>query len=104
VNKQRFLTEHWYFLFKATVENIPSYGMNKYPMYNMLTIRALHSSTHCFPFDTCFGYLPKVPLELIYGRDVDSNEEINEDSAHKFIQRIQRVHQVVREQLEKTQA
>ena len=40
----------------------------------------------------------------MYGRDVDSNEEINEDEAHKFIQRIQQVHQAVREQLEKSQA
>jgi hypothetical protein len=37
----------------------------------------------------------------MYGRDVDSNEERNEDRAHKFIQRIQQVHQAVREQLEK---
>jgi hypothetical protein len=29
----------------------------------------------------------------MYGRDVDSNEERNEDRAHKFIQRIQQVHQ-----------
>jgi hypothetical protein len=40
----------------------------------------------------------------MYGRDVDSNEERNEDRAHKFIQRIQQVHQEVREQLEKIQA
>jgi hypothetical protein len=40
----------------------------------------------------------------MYGRDVDSNEEIKEDRACKFIQRIQQVHQAVREQLEKSQA
>ena len=40
----------------------------------------------------------------MYGRYVDSNEEINEDRSHKFIQRIQQVHQAVREQLEKSQA
>ena len=39
----------------------------------------------------------------MYGKDVDSNEEGNEDRAHKFIQRIQQVHQVVREKLEKSQ-
>jgi hypothetical protein len=66
--------------------------------------RALHSSTQCSPFETCFGYFPKVPLDLMYGKDVDSNEERNEDRAHKFIQRIQQVHQAVREQLEKSQA
>jgi hypothetical protein len=35
--------------------------------------RDLHSFTQCSPFETCFGYLTKVPLELMYGRDVDSN-------------------------------
>jgi hypothetical protein len=40
----------------------------------------------------------------MYGRDVDSNEERNEDRPRKFIHRIQQVHQVVREQLEKSQA
>jgi hypothetical protein len=50
--------------------------------------RALHSSTQCSPFETCFGYLPKVPLDTMYGRDVDSNEEKNEDRARKFIHRI----------------
>jgi hypothetical protein len=37
--------------------------------------QALHSSTQISPFETCFGYLPKVPLNLMYGRDVDVNEE-----------------------------
>jgi hypothetical protein len=40
----------------------------------------------------------------MYGRDVYSNEEINEDRARKFIQRIQQVYQEVKEQLEKIQA
>jgi hypothetical protein len=40
----------------------------------------------------------------MYGRDVYSNEEINEDRACKFIQRIQQVYQEVKEQLEKIQA
>jgi hypothetical protein len=66
--------------------------------------RALHFSTQCSPFETCFGYLPKVPLDLMYGRDVDSIEERKEDRACKFIQRIQQVYQEVREQLEKIEA
>jgi hypothetical protein len=54
--------------------------------------RALHSSTKSSPFETCFGYLPKVPLDLLYGRDVDVNEEGTKDRARKFIQRIQEIH------------
>jgi hypothetical protein len=74
------------------------------PYVQLAYNRALHSSTQCPPFETCFEYLPKVPLDLVYGRDVDSNEERNEDRACKFIQRIQHVHQAVREQLEKSHA
>jgi hypothetical protein len=66
--------------------------------------RALHSSTHISPFETCFEYLPKVPLDLMYGRDTDVNEERTEDRSKKFIQRIQQVHQAVGEQLEKIKA
>jgi hypothetical protein len=51
--------------------------------------RALHSSTQISPFETCFGYLLKVPLELMYMRNVDVNEERTEDRTHKFIQGIQ---------------
>jgi hypothetical protein len=40
----------------------------------------------------------------MYGRDTDENEERREDQDHKFIHRIQQVHQVVREELEKIQA
>jgi hypothetical protein len=40
----------------------------------------------------------------MYMRDVDVNEERTEDIAHKFIQRIQQIHQAVGEQLEKIQA
>jgi hypothetical protein len=66
--------------------------------------RALHSSTHNSPFETCFGYLPKVPLDLMYGRDADVNEEQTEDRARKLFHRIQQIHQAIREQLEKSQA
>jgi hypothetical protein len=66
--------------------------------------RALHSSTQCSSFEKSFGYFPNIPLDLMYGRDVDPNEERNEYGACKFIQRIQQVHQVVREKLEKWKA
>jgi hypothetical protein len=64
----------------------------------------LHSSTQSSPFETCFGYLPKSPLDFIFGKDVDSYEHRDEDKAQKFIQKIQMVHQAVQEKLEKSQA
>ena len=32
--------------------------------------RAKHSSTQTSPFEVCFGYFPKSPLEFIFGKDV----------------------------------
>ena len=66
--------------------------------------RAMHSSTQSSPFETCFGYLPKTPLDLTYGREVDSSASKDEYKARRFIQRVQQVHQAVQEQLEKSQA
>jgi hypothetical protein len=39
----------------------------------------------------------------MYGRDANLNEERKEDKAHKFIQRIQQVHQEITKHLEKIQ-
>jgi hypothetical protein len=30
--------------------------------------RALHSSTNKSPFETCFGYLPPSPFDIVYGQ------------------------------------
>ena len=65
--------------------------------------RAIHSSTKRSPFETCFGYLPKYPLEFIFNKDSIVNENLNEVKAMNFIDRIQLVHQAVQEQLEKSQ-
>ena len=59
--------------------------------------RAMHSSTQSSPFETCFGYFPKTPLDLTYGREVDSSASKDEDKARRFIQRVQQVHQAVQE-------
>ena len=39
----------------------------------------------------------------MYGRGADVNEEHTEDRPRKLIQRIQQIHQAVKEQLEKSQ-
>ena len=36
------------------IESIPSYGMNKYSMYNMHYNQSLHSSTQCLTFRDMF--------------------------------------------------
>ena len=66
--------------------------------------RAIHSSTQKSPFETCFGYLPKFPLDFVFGKDLVEYGQIDVDKALKFIQEIQLIHQIVQEQLESGQA
>jgi hypothetical protein len=63
-----------------------------------------HSSTQTSPFEACFGYLPKSPLDFIFGKYVAIDGHYDIDRAKKFIEKIQLVHQMVQEQLEKKQA
>ena len=56
------------------------------------------------PFEACFGYFPKSPLDFIFGKDIADDGQYDIDRAEKFIEQIQSIHQVVQEQLEKSQA
>ena len=62
-----------------------------------------HSSTQTSPFEACFGYLPKSPLDFIFGKDVAIDGHSDIDKARKFIEKIHVIHQQVQEQLEKSQ-
>jgi hypothetical protein len=48
--------------------------------------------------------LPKSPLDFIFGKDIAVDGQYDIDRAEKFIEQIQSIHQVVKEQLEKSQA
>jgi hypothetical protein len=50
------------------------------------------------------GYLPKSPLDFVFGKDIAVDGHSDVDKAMQLIQQIQLVHQVVQEQLEKSQA
>jgi hypothetical protein len=62
------------------------------------------SLTQTPPFEACFGYLPKYPLDFIFGKDVAIEGHYDVDRENKFIEKIQLVHQMVQEQLEKSQS
>ena len=66
--------------------------------------RAKHYSTQRSPFETCFGFTPRSPLDFVFGKDtmVDRHSDVNK--ASRFIEQIQEIHQAVQEQLEKSQA
>ena len=48
--------------------------------------RAIHSSTHKSPFETCFGYFPKTLLDFVSGKDTVEYGQVDADKSHKFIQ------------------
>ena len=49
------------------------------------------------PFDTCFGYLPKDPFDMIYERDEDASGRDDREKEKWFIQWIQTIHQAMQE-------
>jgi len=63
--------------------------------------RAKHSSTQRSPFQTCFGFITRSPLDFVFGKDtvVDGHNDV--DKGMRFIEQIQEIHQVVHEQLGK---
>jgi hypothetical protein len=66
--------------------------------------RANHSLTQTYSFEAYFGYFPKSPLDFIFGKDISIDGHYDIDRENKFIEQIQLVHQMVQEQLEKSQA
>jgi len=65
---------------------------------------AKHSSTQRSPFETCFGFTPKSPLDFFIGKDIAIDGHSDVEKATKFIEQIQEIHQAVQEQLEHSQA
>ena len=47
--------------------------------------RAIHSSTHKSPFETCFGYFPKSLLDFVFGKESVEYGQVDADKALKFI-------------------
>ena len=66
--------------------------------------RAKHTSTKTYPFEACLGYLPKSPIDFIFGKDFFNDGHSDIDKAKIFIEQVQLVHHTVQEQLEKGQA
>ena len=57
--------------------------------------RAKHSSTQRSPFETCFGFTPRSPLDFLFGKDIAVDGHSDVDKATKFIEQIQEIHQAV---------
>jgi hypothetical protein len=64
---------------------------------------AKHSSTQTSPFEACFGYFPKSPLDFIFWKDIAIDGHYDIDREKKFIETIHLVHQMVQKKLEMSQ-
>jgi hypothetical protein len=50
--------------------------------------QAKHSLTQTSPFEACFGYFPKYPLDFIFGKDIAIDGHYDIDREKKFIEQI----------------
>lgn len=57
--------------------------------------RPLHSSTSISPFETCYGYLQKSPMDFMFCEEAKEDGHGDADKAIKLIQRIQKIHEAV---------
>ena len=48
-----------------------------------------HSSTQVSPFEACFSYFPKSPLDFIFGKYIAVDGHSDVDKAKHFIEQIQ---------------
>jgi hypothetical protein len=67
--------------------------------------RAVHTSTSKSPFETCFGYFPPSPLDVVYGQQSEVKEDLTGDAlrAEKFVEMIRQIHLQIQEMLKKSQ-
>ena len=67
--------------------------------------RVVHTSTRKSPFETCFGYFPPSPLDILYGQQRGVREYLTGDAlmTEKIIDKIRQIHLQVQETLQKSQ-
>jgi hypothetical protein len=66
--------------------------------------REIHTSTGKSPFETCFGYFPPSPLDVVYGKQGGVREDLTGDAlkAEKIVEKIRQIHLQVQETLKKS--
>ncbi|KAL6134086.1 hypothetical protein ACLB2K_066319 [Fragaria x ananassa] len=68
--------------------------------------RAVHSSSGTSPFETCYGYLPPSPFDMVFtaGDSHHGKGESDKLRAQWFLEKISQIHATVEAQLRKSQA
>ena len=54
-----------------------------------------HSSTQRSPFETCFSFTPKSPLDFVFEKYIEVVGHSDADKGTRFIEQIQEIHQAV---------
>jgi hypothetical protein len=68
--------------------------------------RPVHSSSGKTPFETCYGYLPSSPFDVVFSMDYTGVGKEGSDRlrVHKFLEKILAIHAVAEAQLKKSKA
>ena len=53
---------------------------------------AKHYSTYRSPFETCFGFIPRSPLDFVFEKDIVVAGHNDVEKATRFIEQIQEIH------------
>eukprot|EP00253_Pinus_taeda_P016464 PITA_16464 len=91
----RFVGKFW-----SSLWELMDTGLKKSTTFHPQTDSQIERS----PFETCFGFIPRSPLDFVIEKDIAVAGHSNVDKATRFIEQIQEIHQAVQEQLEKRQA
>ena len=64
---------------------------------------AVQTSTRKSPFETCFGYFPPLPMDIVYGQQGVREDLARDDlRVENFIEKIMPIHLEVQETLHKS--
>jgi hypothetical protein len=65
----------------------------------------VHTSTRKSPFETCFGYFPPPPFDVVYGQHGGMREDLTRDAlrVEKLVEKIKQIHLQVQEMLKMSQ-
>ena len=67
---------------------------------------SVHSSSGKTPFETCYGYIPSSPFDMVFVTEPTMDGKVESDrlQAQKFLEKISTIHATVEAKLKKLQA
>nr|ABD63115.1 hypothetical protein 18.t00011 [Asparagus officinalis] len=76
------------------------------PYLQFVFNRAIHGSSGKSPFETCYGFLPSSPFDIVFSSEAtaDGKEGSERQHAQRFLEKIAHIHATVEAQLKKSQS